>query len=270
MRIGGPCRTKYLLVRCIRFSIAYILHDRSRKQIYILLYNTNMISQTLQLDISHVHAVQTHASAAHIVKPGDQTAEGCFSRTGTSHKGHIFSCLYRQIHMAEHFLLALLIVERDIPECNLSLHIPQFHCIGYILDIRRNGHDLQEPGVTTVSVLELLCKGDQLLHRICKVIDIQKHGHQVLHRHFPSCHEKRTYQKHRDSDQGSECAHAGVIGSHVFITTFLGVHKTLIAFLEFLHLFLLVGKRFHHTDAGKAVLNLGIDIRDPRPVFPEC
>ena len=81
MGIGCLGCTQYLLVRGIRFAVADILHYGSRKEIHVLLYNADMISETLELDLSDIHAVQTYASAAYIIESGNETAQGCFSCT---------------------------------------------------------------------------------------------------------------------------------------------------------------------------------------------
>ena len=80
------------------------------------------------------------------------------------------------------------IVERNILEADISFYMIHRNCIRRILNIRRNGHHFQEAVITTVAVLELLGKIDQLLDRIrvyqlgnrlCKIVNIQKEGHKI-------------------------------------------------------------------------------------------
>ena len=160
-------------------------------------------------------------------------------------------------------------MERYILKLNLSLHPIQRLCILFVFDIRCDTHNLQETFVTAVTVLELFREVYQLFHRFRKVIDIKKEGHQIRHEKFPFHHQPRAHQKRSHRDQRGKYAHPGVIRSHIPIRLFLGIHKPAVSLLELVHLRLFVAERFDHTDAGKTVLDLTVDIRDSRPVLPE-
>ena len=47
-----------LLIRCIWSAITDIIDDRSRKQVHILLHNTNFIAQILQFHIADILSIQ--------------------------------------------------------------------------------------------------------------------------------------------------------------------------------------------------------------------
>ena len=160
-------------------------------------------------------------------------------------------------------------MEGYILKLNLSLHPIQRFCILFVLDIWCDIHDLHETLVTAVAVLELFCEVYQFFDRFRKVIDIKKEGHQIRRGKFPFHHQPRAHQKRSHRDQRGKYAHPGVIRSHIPIRLFLGIHKPAVSLLELVHLRLFVAERFDHTDAGKTVLDLTVDIRDSRPVLPE-
>ena len=61
-----------------------------------------------------------------------------------------------------------------------------------------------------------------------------------------------------------------MITCHIAVSHTLGIHKTLISFTEFLNLTLLISKRFYHTDSGKTVLDLAVDLAHAHTVFLKC
>ena len=81
MGIGCFGSAKHFFIRGVRLSIPDVLHHCPGKQIHVLLYNAYMVPETLQLDFSHIRAVQAYASAAHIIESGNETAQGCLTRT---------------------------------------------------------------------------------------------------------------------------------------------------------------------------------------------
>ena len=56
-----------------------------------------------------------------------------------------------------------------------------------------------------------------------------------------------------------------MVKSHIAVADPFTVHESLISLGKFFHLDLFVSEGFHGPDAGQAVLDLGIDIRD---LFP--
>lgn len=76
-----------------------------------------------------------------------------------------------------------------------------------------------------------------------------------------------------DESSGKESGkenHACMITCHIAVSHTLGIHKTLISFTEFLNLTLLISKRFYHTDSGKTVLDLAVDLAHAHTVFLKC
>ena len=138
MRICTLRRKYDLCVRRPRFSITDIVHDRTRKQVDILLNNTDIISQIGKLHISNVHTINLNSSLRHFIESWNQTAKCCLTHTGRADKRHILSGMHLQINMVQHLLLIILIMERNILEFDVALQIPHLDCVRLICNIRRD------------------------------------------------------------------------------------------------------------------------------------
>ena len=170
--------------------------------------------------------------------------------------------------MIQHLIRVFLVTEGDVPEFHIALHICQRHRVLLVSDVRRDIHDLTEPGVAGISVLELLRKVDQLLHRFCEIGHVQKEGDQIGDLHGIGGNQPGSHQHHGDGHRRQHGVQHRIVGSHVEIAVALGGQEAVVALAELLHLDLFVGKGFHHSDPGEVILDLPVDIRHLHPVLP--
>ena len=168
--------------------------------------------------------------------------------------------------MVQHLFRIILISEGYIPEFNLSFYLIYGYRIRSVRNIRRDRQDFKESLKSRVSILELLCEGYQFLHRICKVVDVEKEGDQVCQFYRICQHHPHSCQKNYHRDQRAHGSQSGIIDAHIFVADLLGCHKIVISCLELLHLFLFVGKRLYYPDTCQAVFYLAVDICNLFPV----
>ena len=60
---------------CRGLAVGDILPDGSAEEVYILLYNTDLISKTLQRQLPYILSVNADGSAGDIIEPGQQRAD---------------------------------------------------------------------------------------------------------------------------------------------------------------------------------------------------
>ncbi len=97
MGIGIFRRPNDLLITGIRLAVADIIHNRTGKQVYVLLNDPYIIPQIVQTDITDIYAVDQDGTVRYIIKSGNQTAKCCFSYPGGPHQRHIIPGLHPQI-----------------------------------------------------------------------------------------------------------------------------------------------------------------------------
>ena len=89
VRIGQLCCFDYLFSCRARLTVAYVLYYRTREQIYILLYDTDLISQALDRYVSYILAIDLYCTLGYVVKARDQAAESRLSAAGGTDERNI-------------------------------------------------------------------------------------------------------------------------------------------------------------------------------------
>ena len=79
MDIGFLCRIFNLFHRSVRLTICNIFTDTSTEKINILLHKTNLITQTLKGQLSHIFSVNRNLSTCYIVKSWKQGTNCCLA-----------------------------------------------------------------------------------------------------------------------------------------------------------------------------------------------
>ncbi len=74
MGIGFFCRFNDFFPAGLRFSVADIFQNRSRKQIHILLHDSDMVAQIRQFNLADILAIHPDRTACHIIKSRNQAA----------------------------------------------------------------------------------------------------------------------------------------------------------------------------------------------------
>ena len=75
------CSCNDLLIRSARLSICDIIPDRTVKQIDILLYSSDIISETLQSQTADIFSVNSDPSLCYIIKAWQKRTDGSFPAT---------------------------------------------------------------------------------------------------------------------------------------------------------------------------------------------
>ena len=75
VRIRKLSRFDYLFSGCTGSAVADILDYRACEKIYILLHDTDMISEALELDVTDVRAVDLNGSVRYIVKSRNEATQ---------------------------------------------------------------------------------------------------------------------------------------------------------------------------------------------------
>ena len=142
----------------------------------------------------------------------------------------------------------------------------QLHSPRPVRNIRRNSHHFHKTLVSGIAVLELLREVNQLFHRLRKGINIQKKGNQICHTDLTVGNQHCAGYQHHNGYQCGQGAETGMIAGHVAVTVLFGRQKSLISFFKLVQFHFLIGKGFHHPDAGQVILNLAVDFCDFYPV----
>ena len=105
----------------------------------------------------NVLPVDGDAAAGHIVKPGNQVAQGGFSSAAGAYQGHVLARADGHVQPGQHFVLFVVgIVEAHFLKADLPLYLAQGLGAGVVLDLHRRVHDFAEALDAGHAALELL------------------------------------------------------------------------------------------------------------------
>ena len=137
--IMGVCRFRgadHILIRRVRHSIANVFHDRSGKQIDILLHQSDVGMQILLTQFAHVDSVYADRTFRCIIKTRNERTESRFSSARCADQRHILTGFHVQIHVRQDRRRIGFIVETDIIKVHLPFHCPANHSVRRVLDLR--------------------------------------------------------------------------------------------------------------------------------------
>ena len=202
--------------------------------------------------------VHGDAAAVHVVKPGQQLAQGALAAAGGPHQGHRLPGGDVQRHMVQH--LGLLSVGKGhVVHVHVALDVPQLPGVGGVLDGRLGAHQLHEPVQPGEAVREHLGEVGQLADGADEGGDVQGEGDQVHIVHLLVHDEPAACGDHRHRQDAVAELHHRVEAAHLLVKAALGGLEHLVGPVKALLLGLLVGEGLGGADAGQSGLNGGVD-----------
>ena len=173
--------------RCPRFSISNIFPDRSTEQIDILLYQSDLASQTFQCQLSYILPVDRDHTSGHIVKSWKQGTDRRLSTSRRSHKGNGSASRDLKRYPIQYRRIIIAIMERNIFIFHFTLYIFKWLCIRCIYNLRLRLHNIQKAPETGKTFLHHLGKLHKNLDRTDKNSDVKRIHGKICSFHFPMC-----------------------------------------------------------------------------------
>ena len=253
-----------------RFSICNVVIYRTGKQVNILLYDTDILSNTLHRIVFHIHPINGNPAAGHIIKSGNQIAHGCFAAAGRSHQRHLFSGMNRKIQMFKYRIVIIHIFKGSIFETDFPLRIHHFPGPIVIKNINIRIHNLQETFYAGHTPLELLCKFHNPAYGCNQGADIHHVSNQISRLHLFQNQKKAACKYHGQIHQTIKNTDRSLENRHILIRFGLDSQKFYIIILKLILFNGFIGKCFHYFLSQQTIFNSGVQFTDLITLSAEC
>ena len=266
---GQTGRLHDLLAGGTGLAVGNVLGHRAAEQVHVLLHDADVLPQALQGDMADILPVDEDAAVRHLVKAGDQVAQGGLAAAGSAHQRQPLPGVDVQTDIVQHLVVVIRVLKADVLEPDRAGAGLQGHGVRGVLNGHRGVHDLGKALDAGHTALELLGKFHDAPDGGNEGGDVQHVGHQVTGGD-PAVHQRQAAcQNDHQIHQAVEQAGGGVEGTHGVVTKGLDLLKILVALGKFFPLFVLGGKRLDHTLPQQAVLDGGVQFTDLHPLLAE-
>ena len=260
----------YLFPGCTGSAIADILDYRACEKINILLHDSDVIPEALELDVTDIFAVDLYRAVSNIVKSRNEAAESCLTAAGRTDQSNIRARFDIKIDVTKDSVRTVLIFERYIFKKDVAFNIGQIHCTFLVLDVRFDIKDLGKSLKARITVLELFCEINDYPYRLRECIDIQKECNEVRDLNKTVRDKDCTRNDYHDVYQENESSHAGLEQAKIKIAVLLSLQEGIITLLELRHLDLFIRKGLNNPDTRKIIFSSGIDLSNLLSVLLKC
>lgn len=257
----------HLLVGRIGAAVADIIGHAARKEENILLHHPDLPPQRLLRDLPHIMAVDADSAGGHIVKAGDELAQGGFSPAGGADQRHRFTGGNVQRDIVQHRLV-LPVFEAHVVDIDGTPDLPQFLGIGAVLQRRLGTHQLHKAVQPRRSAGKRFTGGGKPPDRIDEGGDIQVKGDQVDNRQLALHNERTAHRNHGGGKDAEEEFQYGIKKAHGAVEAVFGIAEAVVGVVEFIQLHALIGKGLGGFHAAQARLEIGIDGGDGALYLP--
>ena len=248
-----------LLLGGVGSAVADILKNGVGEEEHILLDDADVPVEGALGHIPHIKPVDADGARPHIVKAGDELAQGGLAAAGGAHDGHGLPGGNGEGDIAQH--LGLLVVgEADTIHLDLTLHMGKFHGVFPVLHGGLGAHDLHEAVESREAGGKQLREVGQLAHGGDEGGDIQVEGEQIQIVHLPLHDEPAAHSDDDDIQTAQQKLHGAGEAGHGLVEVGPGVFKQLVCGGETGKLHVLVGEGPGGAEAGDAGLHLCVDV----------
>ena len=241
-------------------AVGNVFIDGAGEHVHLLLHHADVLPQAALGQLGDVLTVDQDASAADVVKPGDQVAEGGLAAAAGAYQRDLVAGLHGFVDVGQHGPVVIVIVEADVVEGHIALHAGQLLRAGRIVHVGLHVHDLAEALDARHAPLELL----RVVHHPAdggqQGGNVEQIRHVVRRRDLAVDDEQRAHDDHHDVHHAVKGAGGGVVARHVAVFAAADADELLVAPVELVDLHGLVGEALHHPDAQQAVLHLSVDL----------
>ena len=178
----GPCQPGSLLNFLpggTGLAIGDVLGHRAAEQVHVLLHDADVLPQALQGDMADILPVDEDAAVRHLVKAGDQVAQGGLAAAGSAHQRQTLPGVDVQTDVVQHLVVVIRVLKADILEPDRAGAGLQGHGVRGVLNGHRGVHDLGKALNTGHAALELLGKFHDAPDGGNEGGDVQHVGHQI-------------------------------------------------------------------------------------------
>ena len=248
MYLGTHRRLHDLLVGGVGPAVADVLPDGAGKHEHILLDDTDVPAQAALGHIPHVHPVHLYAAGTHVVKPGQQLAEGGLAAAGGTYHRQALAGFNVQVDILQH-RHAVAVIKAHMLVVHPAFHAAQLHGAGPVLDGGLGAHQLQEAGEAGAAVHILLGKLGQPPDGGDKGGHIQGEGHQVDIVHLLLHDQQAAHGDHQHLGNAAGEVHAALEQAHGLVILHLGGLEQGVGVVKLIQLLLLIGEGLGGADA---------------------
>ena len=213
------------------------------------------------LKLPHVLPVHQDAALGHVVKAGDELAQGGLAAAGGTHHRHGLPGPHMQLHMLQHALPGALIAKRHVVHQNVALHTGQVPGVGGVLDIGLQTHQLHKAPKARHALHKLLYKGGELADGGDKGGHVQRKGGQIDKIHLPPHDEKAAEGNDQHGQDPHAEFHPRLIAGHGLVIPPLGPPELVVGGVELGALRVLVCEGLGRAHAGDGGFHLSVDAR---------
>ena len=114
----------YLFTCRIKTSVKNVIINRTVEQHCFLRYNTNLLTQGIQRNLTDILAINRNAAVSRIIETRQQAGNSRLACTGRTNKGNHFARLNLEGNMAQH-LFVLIISKAYIIEAYIAFYLRQ-------------------------------------------------------------------------------------------------------------------------------------------------
>ena len=243
-----------------RLAVGDVLGHRAAEQVDVLLHHADGGAQAFQRHLADVLPVDEDAARRHIVKAGDQVAQGGLAAARRAHQGQPLAGRDVDAHIAQHLVVVVRVLEADMVEPDGAGARFEGHRAGRVLDVDGGVQNLKEALDAGHAPLELLGKLDDAPDGGDQGGNVQGVRHQVAGSDPALDHEDAAAQDGDQVHQAVEQPGGSLEGRHHLVAVLFQPLEGAVARLELFVLGLFGAEGFDHPLAQQALLDLGVQL----------
>ena len=260
--LGVLGRLDHLLLGGVGPAPQEVLPDGAGEEDVVLEHHTDALAQLLQGVVPHVHPVQQHRTAGHVVETGDQVHQGGLSGAGAAHHGDELAGLDGEVNAAEHVLTgaAGVVLEVHVLELHLALGLGELSGgEGAVLDGGLRLQHLVDTAGAGNGPGELEEAHAQHHDAHEDLEDIGDEGGEVANEHLPADDLAAAQVEHRGGGAVHGHHHNGDHGDDPHIHVDGGLGEGVVGGFELGLLIALPDEGLHHTDGHQVLLDGAVE-----------
>ena len=120
--VGKFCSCNDLFIGGIKFSVTDVFHDSCGKQVCILQYDAEGMTQIVFFNLIDIDTIVADLTILNIIETVDQVRDRSLSGTGTSDKSNLLTRCCVEVYIVEHDLIRV-ITEINIIKDNIAFQL---------------------------------------------------------------------------------------------------------------------------------------------------
>ena len=230
-QIRISCCFNYFFHSGITFTVCDVISYRAVKKVHILLHDTDIRTQGLLCYVPYVRSVDLNTSISHIIKSGEQGAEGRLAAARRAYYSHRFTRINMKIYMRKYSFF-ILIGKTHVFIVDNTLYILKCSRIRFIHYLRHRLNNFRKTFKSRKPLLQLLGKFDKNIYRINEYIYVQSIYGKIFSRYLTLCNKKPARDKYGHKHHSFEEIITRMEKSHLLIISLFGIKEGNVALIE--------------------------------------